>query len=593
MPNGVKNYSSSVTVRWPNYVASFLLLTFQSKDQADDDSETGKVIYTLEPRTGRDTHSPFSEVSGLDHCLSDCTGSDSTLQLIKSWEETCAKHHDCGLSNRTGWLPTRLLDVRQDRLRLVNPENLDARYTTLSHCWGRAWFLKLKERNMNALSHGFPIAFLPKTFQDAISVTRTLGIDFIWIDSLCIIQDSKDDWEKEASHMGQVYESSYCNLAATDACNATEGLFFKRNIGLLETFDVQTSWRIEAPGFRDSGLYTLCPEGLVRLGDHRYMTTTSPLNDRGWVLQEQLLAPRNVSFGKKQVTWFCRECEACEAFPRGVPIESWREMEMGGSLFKGIFYHKVKQAIHGKAPDTDEGDAGRHTLYNSWVMIVREYTRRNLTFGSDNLAALNGITNLMAQKMHCKNHAGILYRKDDTFTILQLLWLPIEPTHRPEEYRAPSWSWASVEGAIEFARLYKSESVMSTIEYMKVQTEAGNTSGQVIGGTLCITGPLASGTVFSKTHLPLVDRWDNDQGDGLLGRAGSTETDTDRFYDIIRQAFFLVMWRTRGTTWRTFWGLCLRRRQDGKFERLGRFIALDSTTTLLQKHAVIQTIEIV
>ncbi|RDI82270.1 hypothetical protein Vi05172_g7655 [Venturia inaequalis] len=511
---------------------------------------------------------------------------------------------------------------------------------------------------MNALSHGFPIAFLPKTFQDAISVTRTLGIDFIWIDSLCIIQDSKDDWEKEASHVGQVYESSYCNLAATDACNATEGLFFKRNTGLLETFDVQISWGIELLGLRVSGLYTLCPEGLVRLGDDPYMTTTSPLNDRGWVLQEQLLAPRNVSFGKKQVTWFCRECEACEAFPRGVPIRAWQEREMGGRLYQGIFYHQVKQAIHGKAPDTDEGGAGRHTLYNSWKMIVTEYTRRNLTFGSDKLAALNGITNLMAQKMHCKNHAGILYRKDDPCTISQLLWFPVEPTHRPEEYRAPSWSWASVEGAIRFMHQSTSESIMSTVEYMEVQTEAGNTSGQVIGGTLCITGPLASGTVFSKTHfLPLVDRWDNDQGHGLLGRAGWTETDTDRYYDIIRQAFFLavVLYRDFGqdkterdeterdeteqdeteqdeteqeesgqeesgqeesgqeesgqedggqkdsgpTAAHTteipgfLHGLCLRRRQDGKFERLGKFMAMDSTTTLLQEHAVVQTIEIV
>lgn len=95
--------------------------------------------------------------------------------------------------------------------------------------------------------------------------------------------------------MGQVYQHSYCNPAAADANNATEGLFFERDIGILKTFDVQVSWSVKSP--QAQVRFILCIEGLIFSRDESSKVTRSPPNDRGWVLQEQLLAPRTVSFG--------------------------------------------------------------------------------------------------------------------------------------------------------------------------------------------------------------------------------------------------------------------------------------------------------
>lgn len=334
--NGVTHDSTQVIVKMPRDPRPGrypCCLTFQYRTQAKDDPEASNISYSLEPYTGMsswppsfissntdkrldiedDTPSILFKASDLDHCPDDCSGSDRTLQLVKSWTENCANYHDRCFTSRFGWLPTRLLDIRQESLRLVMSENSSGRYTTLNHCWGEAQFTQLTKSNVDRLMQGFSLTSLPKTFRDAISVTRSLGIDFIWIDSLCIIQDSKSDWETESARMGQVYQYSYCNIAATGAHDSTEGLFFERNKGLLETFDIQVNWSIP----KTQGRFVLCPIGLIRRG------VRSPLYNRGWDLQEQLLAPRTVSFDRKQVVCFCREHEACEAFPKSVPVESW------------------------------------------------------------------------------------------------------------------------------------------------------------------------------------------------------------------------------------------------------------------------------
>jgi hypothetical protein len=99
-------------------------------------------------------------------------------------------------------------------------------YITLSHCWGRHIPLRLFIDNYSSLFERFKLIDLSKTFQDAIMIIRKLGIPFLWIDSLCIIQNSAMDWFTELSKMRQIYKNSYLNLAAAAAKDSTESLFF-------------------------------------------------------------------------------------------------------------------------------------------------------------------------------------------------------------------------------------------------------------------------------------------------------------------------------------------------------------------------------
>lgn len=120
------------------------------------------------------------------------------------------------------YYPTRLLDLQPRRtgveicLRLTHKNPPDTPYMTLSHCWGTTRFLRLTDKTFKYLKAGFKAAELPRSFRDAVHITRELGIRYLWIDALCILQDSTKDWHYEAASM-KVYENSYCNIAATAA----------------------------------------------------------------------------------------------------------------------------------------------------------------------------------------------------------------------------------------------------------------------------------------------------------------------------------------------------------------------------------------
>lgn len=146
------------------------------------------------------------------------TDSEANWHLAREWVTTCDRSHSCRQASAAlPWYPTRLLDVSNGSIRLVitqesKPSGL---YATLSHCWGTARFLQLNAKTIRVLKGGFLSEDLPKTFQHAVHATRMLGLQYLWIDSLCIIQgvdlEAKADWQFEAARMEDVYKNSYCN----------------------------------------------------------------------------------------------------------------------------------------------------------------------------------------------------------------------------------------------------------------------------------------------------------------------------------------------------------------------------------------------
>lgn len=142
---------------------------------------------------------------------------------------------------------------------------------------------------------------LPQSFRDAVDVTRMLGLRYLWIDSLCIIQDSPEDWDEEASHMADVYSNAYCTIAATRA----EG----SNAGFLQ----ERQQRQCLPVRPASGIpYYLCPT----IDNFRDDVENGALNQRGWVLQERVLSSRTIYFAESQVYWECGEGVYCETMTK-------------------------------------------------------------------------------------------------------------------------------------------------------------------------------------------------------------------------------------------------------------------------------------
>jgi hypothetical protein len=184
----------------------------------------GRVLYnvcTLESVEGQSC-SP-------EHSVSRFIDSELPLYRARLWLETCINKHRCS-TKTSGWLPTRLLDLSESTngiIRLVETKNNRAieNYITLSHCWGKADIYKLTSETACHLLAGLKISLLSRTFQETIEVVRFLDTKYLWIDSLCIMQNSKEDWERESAQMGRVYSNGLLNIAATSSRDGEGGLF--------------------------------------------------------------------------------------------------------------------------------------------------------------------------------------------------------------------------------------------------------------------------------------------------------------------------------------------------------------------------------
>jgi hypothetical protein len=210
-------------------------------------------------------------------------------------------------------LPTRFLYVgdqkdpgyASDFVRLLYAsETSRQEYVALSHCWGdlsdeeKEGFCTTKE-NCPQRQIGFKLSGLPETFQDAVKVTRELGILYLWIDSLCIIQygDNGKDWKSESGRMESVFSEAYCIIAATSAANSNTG-FLKRDISPKYVYVQDASGK----QFYIS----------TDIDDFDYHVGKAPLNTRAWVMQEGVLARRTIHFSANQTYWECGKGVYCE-----------------------------------------------------------------------------------------------------------------------------------------------------------------------------------------------------------------------------------------------------------------------------------------
>ena len=359
----------------------------------------------------------------LDHKVLRHTDSLGNRALIATWLRRCLKEHPPCSSEKSSdlTLPTRLLDLgnrgKPSLIRLTETRTLgnDNRYIALSHCWGGRISFVLKNDNADDLKQGVHVSELPLNFQQAISVAHFLGIRYLWIDSLCIIQDSKSDWEQEAGRMKSVYKNAFLVIAATGAEDSNAGLYFDRNIHLLLPVSIDISW---------VGI----PQGTYKVYDGYLWEENiveAPLNQRAWVLQERLLSRRMVHFGKDQIAWECQASRACESFPDEIPPLSLP--------FEDLFSLRT-ELLH----------QGTTLTSNLWPKIAEEFASGGLTQETDKCIAISGI----AEEIHAYTgdmYYGGLWRNcfvpQMSWTIHRLSNERHGISPRRSKYRAPSWSW--------------------------------------------------------------------------------------------------------------------------------------------------------
>lgn len=254
------------------------------------------------------------------------TGSEASMALAKRWIMTCINTHAscCKKPTEVGYTPTRLLDVSKvinksngtvtlaDSAKLVDASK-DAgpvQYATLSHRWNPSYNCTTTTSNLEQhLTTGIQISLLPKTFAEACVTVRRLGLRYVWIDSLCIIQDSNADKAIEIPKMADYYQSAELNLSAST--ESLGGLWSDRDGASTRPFTINAT--LNLPGRRKQVVLELAP--VLR-------AAKSHLDYRGWILQERIFPRRTLFFDAYWISFECSEMSASESCPHGMKLDA-------------------------------------------------------------------------------------------------------------------------------------------------------------------------------------------------------------------------------------------------------------------------------
>ena len=385
-------------------------------------------------------------------------GSEDAAQQIKSWISEC-EAQDCGGAGgvyEDSILPTRVIDIGLNdgqQPRVLETHGAEGVYATLSYCWGQQKRLTLQKDNMHYLQQEIRLQDLPQTIQDAIAITRRMSMRYLWVDALCIRQDDEVEKAKEIAHMHEIYSSSAVTIIASHALDADEGFLTPSS----------EEWYTD-PGPRDM---VVIP---VRLAPGVFGTMTlkiigngicyderrEPISSRAWTTQEQLLARRKLMFTShnRTMTWTCPHSPLTRTFGDSLHLPYWPGHFRGGEEFM-----RGSLDLSALVPQLtylgSNNLRAKNEVLNCWIRLIQAYSWRRATLQVDKLNALAGIaTQCYAPWLGPSYFAGLWEYE----LLRQLVWVTnkadivgvsaTRPLLDNGLSRAPSWSWASVEGGL-------------------------------------------------------------------------------------------------------------------------------------------------
>lgn len=501
------------------------------------------------------TNSPVQEHKCYDSLFTD---SDDISTWARRRVEGCLDDHELCQNNfvhasQKDYLPVRLLDVQPDEteiLRLLSTTELESgeniSYCALSHRWGGTVNCKLTKDNINTM-RSIAIKELPQNFQDAVAITKKLGVRYIWIDSLCIVQDDADEWATQSTRMGLVYANAKCVISATASKDSTGGCFRDR---ILKWNDCI---------LRQSGNKSLVVRtsrvGLTLPSLFKSWVDEAPLNSRGWTFQERYLAGRILHFCEGLVLFECNTLIA-EAHNRRQQnyfikasvqadgkLHSQRDIEQAERKegkwsppppkFRGFATSKQRryandswkrrrkirpaytaQAEKRAAMLNASARLGPRAAFNflwrfkggtllekiefheRWFELVRQYSMRDLSFGTDKAIAIAGVAYFVQQNTGLEYAAGLWI----DMLPFNLLWVPpSDPGPRPVR-SMPTWSWISVDGVITH-RLGVHEKLPNDYTYQAEEVEQFRSKWEDVTPLISDPTLLHKQTVNNLTHM--------------------------------------------------------------------------------------------
>lgn len=344
------------------------------------------------------------------------SASEFSLNVAKKWLDECVANHEyCSTFHKQiKILPTRVIDVGSstENPRLCLKGSVPGRWMALSYTWGGASSFILTQESLRRLENGLPLEEFPATIRDAIVVTKALGIQYLWVDSLCIFQDSPEDWSREAPKMDDIYNHEEVVIAATASDNVNSRLFKIRS----QIHSCRLPWKTPK---QDDGDCTQQYVGVQPyfdyFGDHLDIQNCQWVT-RGWTMQEDLLASRLLSYTRGQIGWECPSALITESGGDDRSTRNRPSARQGASTrFKRIATHVLAGDVRKLISETIHSTTN---VCSTWYGLLRYYSRRNFTVASDRLAALAGFASRMQVMLEDEYCAG-LWKGD---LIRGLLW---------------------------------------------------------------------------------------------------------------------------------------------------------------------------
>ncbi len=410
---------------------------------------------------------------------------ESMTRLAKSWYQSCnTRHSMCAKQPPISQPGFRLVDLRNP-FTLYVCEGLSRvdQYAALSYRWGDQAPLKLTTSTLTQFStRGLLLKDLPATIKDACHLCQSLEIPFLWVDCLCIIQDSVSDWNQQAIRMGTVFSQAALVIRAAAGPDCTHGLFQPRKLAS----DAVSELSCIAPDGR-SGV-CLVRGALLR-------SQYEPLDNRSWALQEYILSHRALTFGKAEMSWDCAQHRSESGFQ---PMTDVRAKYL--QMQRGPFYHKDKQQIS----------------FLFWKLLLMDYARRDLTLARDKLPAIAGLAWWFAKRsgISWTDYIAGLWKPH---LPQALLWFHSHVTGRdvskpvrPKTPRAPSWSWAAWDFPFLKWKVASSDPAFAEVlDSTMARRLVGQ--GEEVQGIITLRGLLRRGWLLPNYHYPeFYTLWDDD-----------------------------------------------------------------------------------
>jgi len=425
------------------------------------------------------------------------TRSEASFKTARMWISDCIeeREHHCMTDNIGSQpvcntvRPQRLIHVSRSSdellLRLIDGKTINEPYAALSHCWGPGpWTWITRKSNISTRGCGFVGGELPPCVRDACLVALNLDIPHVWIACLCIIQDDEDDWASEAQCMASIYNGSVVTIAASAARSSQDELFNPKSSSSLPHPSTFEAVECTLSSGAKSTLRFVPDDYDTAFRDEVFETT---LAQRAWVCQERLSSRRILHYTASQLFWECEHCLLSEDNAHH-GVGPWITCESRMAILSLYRFVDLPPNMSTNA------------VCGKWYKrIVSLYSGCKLTFPDDKLHAISGLAKLIHDKLNVPYLAGHWHAGDRNL-LQSLCWQRVGNGSKGSVYRAPSWSWASQDSAVEWMIGDWTEKWCSNLERAAIaHKDAGSSPyGSVSGGEVVITAPLSQHTLYPR-----------------------------------------------------------------------------------------------